>query len=304
MAFATALTSLARQAAAACAVLVLAGCVGNSTFDQLNAATPIGSGFDIALFKDYSYLARSFGTQADPGGQAFDAADSISLTATDNTVEGLANTYAQKALTLAKGDEVLPEVAADSDVDAENVRLELLRDLDQGRDKAPEDAARAQADYDCWLLDRRIPSLAEAAATCRRSVTASLARLERDLNPATATPAPAPMAAPQPAAFDIEFGFQSAKIPADQQATIAQIIAAARAGKQSHITVVGHADTAEKSIPLSEKRADAVKAALVQLGAREAAIAASGAGTDDPAVQTDDNVKEPKNRRVVITLVP
>ena len=166
------------------AALALAGCVGNSAFDDLNATQPMGSAFSVALFKDYSYLAHSFGTDSEPSGQAFDAGQSISLTDTDNTISGLVGAYAEKALAAGKGDEILPEAAPDGDMDAENVRLELLRDLDEGRDKAPEDAARAQADFDCWIMDRRVDTLAAAAATCRRSVTASLARLERDLNPA------------------------------------------------------------------------------------------------------------------------
>ncbi len=286
------------------AVLALAGCVGNSTFDDLDATQPVGSAFAVALFKDYSYLARSFGTDSGPSGQAFDAEQSISLTNADNTVTGLANAYAQKALAAGKGDEILPEAPQDSDVDAENVRLQLLRDLDQGRDKAPEDAARAQADFDCWMMNRRVDSLAAAAATCRRSVTGSLARLERDLNPAPAPPAPAPSAAAQPVEFTVTFGSGSATIFPEQLATIAQAIAAARTGRQTRITVVGHSDTAESSQKLSLQRAQVVKDALVMQGARPEAIEASGVGKDNLAVQTEDHVKELKNRRVVISLVP
>ena len=40
--------------------------------------------------------------------------------------------------------------------------------------------------------------------------------------------------------------------------------------------------------------------ALVDMGARRAAIQASGVGETDLAVQTDDGVKEAKNRRAVI----
>src|SRR5579862_9378566 len=128
------------------AALGLSGCIGDSSFDELNSMQPIGTAFSAALFKDYSYLAKSFGTQAAPAGQAFDSEGAISLTGADNTISGLANAYAQKGLAAGRGEDVLPEPAPDADADAENVRLELLRDLDDGRDKAPEDAARAQAD--------------------------------------------------------------------------------------------------------------------------------------------------------------
>jgi outer membrane protein OmpA-like peptidoglycan-associated protein len=316
MAFAIASPSAFRAAAprfarflAVSAALTLAGCVGNSVYDQLNATDPVGSSFAVSLFKDYSYLARSFGAQEGPAGSAFDAEGSIALSDTDNTIAGLANSYAQKALLAGKGEEVLPEAAPDGDTDAENVRLELLRDLDQGRDKAPDDAARAQADYDCWVMNRRVDSLTAAAKACRRSVTGSLARLERNLNPAATIAPPAPVAPPpvataQPMEFTITFASRSAVIAPDQLATISQAIAAARTGRQAHITVVGHSDTDENSEPLSLKRANAVKDALVLQGARGDAIQAKGVGQDDLAAQTGDHVREPKNRRVVITLVP
>jgi OOP family OmpA-OmpF porin len=294
--------------------LLLTGCVGNSAFDEINATQPVGTAFSAALFKNYAYLAKSFGTQSAPAGQAFDANSAISLTGADNTISGLANSYAQKALTAGRGDDVLPEPAPDGDADAENVRLELLRDLDDGRDKAPDDAARAQADYDCWIMNRSVPSLAGAARTCRRSVTVSLARLEHTLTPTASAPqasdAPAPSPAPpapsvaQPVQFTVTFGARSAALSADAMATIGQAISAARTGRQSHIAVVGHTDTEENSEPLSLRRANAVENALVAQGARTEAITVSGVGKDDLAVQTADHVKEPKNRRVVISLLP
>jgi outer membrane protein OmpA-like peptidoglycan-associated protein len=293
-----------------CAVsAVLTGCIGSTSFDDLNATQPVGSAFAISLFRDYSYLARSFGAQSAPPGQAFDARQSISLSETDNTIAWLADAYAQKALSAGKGEEVLPESAPEGDADAENVRLELLRDLDQGREKAPDDAARAQADFDCWVMNRRVDTLAGASATCRRSVTQSLARLERQLNPAPPPPPPAPAAPPpsaaaQPAEFTVTFGYRSAALSPGQLETVAQAIAAARAGGQAHIAVVGHTDSAEDSQKLSLQRAEAVKRALVTQGARPEAIDATGVGKSDPAVQTDDKVKEPQNRRAVITLAP
>jgi OOP family OmpA-OmpF porin len=318
------------------ALLSLSACIGNTAFDQLNTTTPVGSAFQLAQFKDYAYLARSFGTQSDPGGQAFDAEGSISLTASDNTVAGLAYAYVKKALAAGRGDEVLPEAVPDIDADADNVRLELLRDLDEGRDKAPDEAARAQADFDCWILDRKVPELASAAKICRRSVTASLMALEHAMKAAdepapegqsapgaaepsqpaaadtgSAAPPPAPPApAPQQAAqvqasgYTLYFEYRSAVIAPDQMPAIDAAIAAARAGGQSHIVVVGHSDSAEDSEKLSLARARAVAHALVSDGARPESIATSGLGKTDPAVETADHVKEAKNRRVVITLVP
>jgi len=83
--------------------LTLAGCAGNSIFDDLDAAQPTGSPFSQALFKDYAYLARSFGTSSEPSGESFDAQGSMSLTGTDSTTENLAVAFAEKALSAAKG---------------------------------------------------------------------------------------------------------------------------------------------------------------------------------------------------------
>lgn len=284
------------------ALVLLSGCVGRSAFDEINATEPIGTTFSNSLFKNYGYLAKSFGTSEAPPGQAFDADSDISLTGADNTISGLANAYAQKALAAGRGDDVLPEPAPDGDADAENVRLELLRDLDDGRDKAPEESARAQADYDCWVMNRRVPSLGAAARACRRSVTASLGKLEHVLNPQTAStaeapspppasaPIPAPAAAPAPTLtsapvppptvaapasgtqFTVSFAAHSATLSSEGMAVIGQVIDAARVGHQARIRVIGHSDTGENSRALALKRAKVVEAALVQDGARADAI--------------------------------
>jgi outer membrane protein OmpA-like peptidoglycan-associated protein len=291
--------------AALLATLALAGCGGNSIFDDLDAAQPTGSPFSQALFKDYAYLARSFGTTSEPSDQSFDAQGSMSLTGEDATTENLAILFAQKALTAAKGEEPLPEPAPDGDADADAMRLRLLRDLDQGREKAPEDAARAQVDYDCWILNNRVTSQKAAAEQCRHSLDGSLAQLEHDLNP---SPPPPPPAAQAPAAdYTVYFDFDSWSLTAEALTTIQQAIATARSGGQSRITIVGHTDTVGGvafNQRLSEKRANVVKDVMAQMGARPESIQTSGVGKTDLAVQTGDQVKEAKNRRSVITLLP
>jgi len=285
------------------AVLALGGCVGTSPYEDLMQAQPNGSPFARALFQDYSYLARSFGVGQAPSTTAFDASGSISIASLDSDVADVANAYAEKALVAAKGEEPLPEPAATDDEKAEQLRQRLLRALDQGRTKVPAAAARAQADYDCWTLNSTVDSLAAAAAACRRSFNASLARLESQLNPVAA---PAPAAAPS-ADFTAYFDLNSAVLTPDGMAVLRQAIDTARAGRQSRITVVGHTDTLGSppyNVALSKKRAAAIRDALVSMGARPAAIQISGVGEDGLAVQTPDGVAEAKNRRAVVTLLP
>lgn len=285
------------------AALALGGCINNSAYEDLMQAQPNGSPFARALFQDYSYLARSFGIGEAPSTTAFDASDSISIASLDSDVADVANAYAEKALVAARGEEPLPEPAPTDDEAAEKLRMRLLRALDQGRAKAPAAAARAQADYDCWVLNGTVDSLAAAAAACQRSFNASLPRLESQLNPVAA---PASAAAPS-ADFTALFGLNSAELTADGIAVLRRAIDTARAGRQSRIAVVGHTDTLGSppyNVTLSKKRAQAIRDALVRMGARPAAIQISGVGEEDLAVQTPDGVAEAKNRRAAVTLIP
>ncbi|HWA31621.1 MAG TPA: OmpA family protein [Rhizomicrobium sp.] len=294
---------LFRIAFVAVALLSLSACAGNGLLDQLDQATPVGSDFSKELFKNYAYLARSFGDQADQASTAFDADNSLSLSGGNGDVADLATAYAQKALDAAQGQEVLPEPPPDGDADAATMRDRLLKALEDGRGKFPADAARAQAEYDCWVMDRSVAGLQQASAQCRRGLDAALSQLEHELNP---TP-PAPPAPPPATDYQVYFDLNSWDLKAEQLTTLQQAIATARAGGQSRITIVGHTDTSGSAAynqRLSVKRANVVEEALVDMGARREAISTSGVGENDLAVQTGDGVKEPKNRRAVVTLVP
>ena len=88
---------------------------------------------------------------------------------------------------------------------------------------------------------------------------------------------------------------------------LTDVINTARTGGQTNITIVGHTDTSGPSDynqKLSVRRANVVVEALVDMGARRTALHASGVGETDLALQTEDGVKEAKNRRTVITLQP
>jgi hypothetical protein len=190
-------SKFAYQILAGTAVVLLGGCIGTSALSQMDRTRPIGDPFSQALFKNYAALAHSFGEVGTPtSGTPFDAAQSISLGTMSSDVADIANTYAQKALETAQGDEILPEDPDSNLKNSDTLRLQLLRDLDQGRDKTPGDAARAQADYDCWIVNGRSDALRRASQQCRRSLGSTLARLEQSL--AATTPglvAPAASAA-------------------------------------------------------------------------------------------------------------
>jgi outer membrane protein OmpA-like peptidoglycan-associated protein len=273
--------------------LTLSACVSTSSLDQLAGTTPSGSAFSQALFHNYAYLARSFGQSADTSGSLFDSG---------NDLDTLAEAFATKALLAAKGSEVEPEPASS---DSAGLRDRLVRALAEGKDRFPSDAARAQADFDCWMLNSTVASQAAAAGQCHASFNNTLGRLESDLHPRAFVP-PTSSAAPA-ASYSVYFNFGSWTLAGEQLTTLQQAIAAARAGRQTRISIVGHTDTSgavEHNQALSLKRANAVAETLVDMGARREAIQTSGVGESDPVVQTGDDVKEARNRRAVVTLLP
>jgi hypothetical protein len=158
--------------------VALAGCMNFSSLDDLELVQPPANPFAQALFKNYSFLARSFGDVGEAGYTSFDEDGSIPLTETDATVASLANTYAQKAVVLSKGEIVDPEPSRD--IKTHDLRDRLVRALTPGRDNFPRDAARAQADWDCWRLNLTASGQAAAAEQCRRSFNVTLPRLEAE----------------------------------------------------------------------------------------------------------------------------
>jgi outer membrane protein OmpA-like peptidoglycan-associated protein len=319
---------------AAVAGCALSACVIQSSYEQLDAVTPTGSAFSKALFKDYAYLSRSFGADTARAGTTFDADGSIPLTPFTSDETDLANAFADKALVAGRGEEVVVEPAPDGDLASQQVRLRVLTAIDGGRDKAPEDTARLQTDYDCWIMNSRVDTQKAAAARCRAAMNSMLAVVERQIPPpapaapdasaspdasapadaSTAPPPAAPPAATPAAAapvatsqpgYTLYFDLNSAAVTTDDMAAVQQAIDDARHGKQAHIAVVGYADKGERSAQkLSEKRADAVRDLLVKLGARKEAIQVSGAGNANLMAPSAAGGTDSPNRRAVITLVP
>jgi outer membrane protein OmpA-like peptidoglycan-associated protein len=309
-------------AAASVLALGLAGCstlFGDDDATDDTAATTTGSAFTQALGKDYTDLAsQASSLPAEPGEEKgfFDSLNPFSDSA-DSSSDLLAKAYTAKAELANAGTEPEPEAAAGPAV--ANVRARLVRAVAAGKEQFPEQAARAQADFDCWVLYGTVPSAAAAAQACKTSLDSSLMRLETAARPApapfvptaapppvTSAPAPAPVAA-QSADFTVYFDFDSWTLKAEQLKVLTAVIDTARTGGQANITVVGHTDTsgsAEYNQKLSVHRANVVVEALVDMGALRAHIHASGVGKTDLAVQTPDGVKEAKNRRTVITLQP
>lgn len=108
-----------------------------------------------------------------------------------------------------------------------------------------------------------------------------------------------------PANFIVYFGFDKTNLTDAARATIDEVIAAVNAMGTSALSVVGHTDTmasVEYNQGLSERRAKRVADALAERGVPSGAMTLAGRSENELAVQTGDQVREPLNRRVEITL--
>ncbi|MBV9549014.1 MAG: OmpA family protein [Alphaproteobacteria bacterium] len=286
-----------------------------------------GSPFTQGLLTAYTDLANQADALPSEEGGLF---STLTLGAFDSESpkDMLKRAFTAKADLAGSGQEPAIEAAPSPAIAPVHDRLATA--LAAGKDRFPEQAARAQSDYDCWVLFGMVPTAAANAATCKSQLDTSLPNLEVALRPAPPPiPVPPPMTAPAPAPvttapvapvtpppaqtapattnFTVYFDFDSWTLTAEDLTVLTNVINTARTGGQSHITVVGHTDTSGSAAynqRLSVRRANVVVEALVDMGARRAAIQASGVGETDLAVQTGDNVKEAKNRRTVVDLKP
>ncbi len=308
--------------AAALAILVLAGCAGD---DEGSAASP----FSEALARNYTDLANQAAEAPVPEsdeGFLDSTADFFTnpfglfgdSSSGDSMNELLVKAFTTKADLASQGEEPAPEPAP-PDATAQTMHDRLVRAVDAGKDGFPEQAARAQADYDCWVLDAGVTGMGQAAQACKTSLDGSLLALENAARPAPApsafpiapvapvAPPPPPPPATAPADYTVYFDLDSWTLTAEDLTVLTNVINTARAGGQSRITVVGHTDTsgpAPYNQRLSVRRANVVVEALVDMGARRASIQASGVGESDLAVATADGTKEARNRRAVVDLLP
>lgn len=171
-----------RMAGLSLSALFLIGCVNNTALDDLRDTTPTGSAFNKALFKNYGALARSFGEVGAASGVSFDGDASFELTEMDSAVGALANAYATKAIIAARGSLVEPEAGVD--IPTHKMRNRLIRALERGKESFPADSARAQAEYDCGLMNLTVPAMRASSKKCLAAFENAVKKLEAEAKPA------------------------------------------------------------------------------------------------------------------------
>jgi len=232
-----------------------------------------------------------------------------------------ADYFAEKALAANKsGNGVIqPEDPEKWDIDEAHMgeligaRRDLMAAFDLGaREIAPEEAAIAQAKYDCWVEQQEEGHQPTHIAACRDQFAAALSALQGRMQAAMPQPEPQPEPATRMVIGEelaktiLYFDFDKANLTPDSAFKIDSFVEQMKGLQDVVVFVEGHADRAGPSDynqDLSEQRAEMVRAALIREGIvigdlEELKTAAQG--ESQPAVNTPDGVPEQANRRVEV----
>jgi OOP family OmpA-OmpF porin len=110
---------------------------------------------------------------------------------------------------------------------------------------------------------------------------------------------------PRPVKFMLYFLENSEELTPDSKRELAKILPALMNYPAPEVVVVGHTDrvgSVEYNDALSLRRAERLRAELVQIGIPRDRIQTVGRGEREPLVATEDEVAEPRNRRVEVTV--
>jgi len=259
--------------------------------EAVRTIQPNGAGFEQKLAKEYKDLSVF---EADEMGDWTDA-----------------ERFAEKGLRAAGGTAPMPFEPRQWNIDSastrselETARTDLVSTLDAGgRSVAPTEAAVAQARYDCWVEQAEEGHQFDHIAACRTSYMAAIAALKEAMQPTRTT---YETVQEEISRDTVYFDWDKSEIRADQKRELDAFLAEMRKIEPVTLYIEGHADTsgpADYNAQLSLRRAEAVRAELVSQGMtvgelRDLQLQAKG--EDSPAVPTGDNVREERNRRVVV----
>ncbi len=287
------------------AVMALAGCGLPGTFyaEPFSKEVISGTDFNAELAKAYQQRVNN------------------SIESDANWI--LAGMYAKKGSAAQAGETVLPwdytgyeeqptyrsGVPADraSKYNLNTYQAELLSALDNGgRVNRPYACAQAQAHYD-WLIDETFQDTPPAQVDEEDKIAADFVKFLTECKGVQPVePVQESKAEPAGATeWVVYFGWDQYNLTAEAQSAIDTVVSTLQSAAGKALSVVGYTDTSGGNAynqRLSVKRANEVVTALRNRGANVAL--SQGRGESDLAKATDDGVKEPLNRRAVITLKP
>lgn len=260
--------------------------------ERLQETEPTGTPFTQALAKEYQTFAEF---------EAYEMADWIDQ-----------QYFARKGLRAASGEVVAPEELSGWNLPEGKIdelaaaRSRLIGALNKGgRINHPEDAAHAQAKFDCWVEQQEENHQPEDIEECQREFEAALAKLVELVEEPEPQPAAQPEPQPEPVTFMVFFDFDSSALNDGAMAVIGLAEDRLPDYEDGFISIVGHTDTAgpaSYNSELSMRRAQAVRDALTNMGVAPGQMSIDARGESDPMIETGDGVRSPQNRRVAITI--
>jgi outer membrane protein OmpA-like peptidoglycan-associated protein len=110
---------------------------------------------------------------------------------------------------------------------------------------------------------------------------------------------------PSPIHFILYFKTGSTELTEESRKLLDEVLSTTLSRKSTDVSVVGHTDrvgTREDNFKLALGRAELVKQILVSQGIDPDFIDVTSHGEDNPLVKTEDEVSEPRNRRVEVVV--
>lgn len=264
---------------------LLSGCAEFS-LEELRQAESAGSPFQRALSNYYLAFAESEAEQ-------FDWLD--------------VRHFADKGLLAAYGSDTAPEDPANW-----NVPEAMLPELMAGYEKLmsvltpakrtaePELTAHAQYLYDCWVEQQEENWQLDDIAACREGFYRIIDKLE-NLSPPEKAPRPLISAS----AYIVFFDWNSTTLTSTAQQVIDTVVTDLKMAGQYDVVLNSHADrsgSTKYNLELSQRRAEAVRRALIKEGIPADRITFYAFGESDTRIPTEDGTREQGNRRVEIYL--
>lgn len=288
--------------------LVLGACViglgacsnyqAHSEVKALNEVQAVGSPFTQYLAGEYrDYTNRELN-------EMFDYPDALH--------------FARKGLAAASGEVVMPEPISDWNLNPQHMeelstaRGRLVVAFDLGaREVAAQQSAIAQARFDCWIEQQEENWQTDDIAACKNQFMEAMTALEGMVKPsavmqpiAEVTPEPTAPMKVEEAMYLVFFDFDKSAVAASGESVLDAVGQEVKGRSLNTVNVLGHTDRAGSRTynnRLALKRANAVRDALINRGVAASLIKVDGRGEDQNLVATDDNVREPANRRAEIT---
>lgn len=226
--------------------------------------------------------------------------------------------FARKGLAAAAGEVVMPEPISDWNLNPQHMeelstaRGRLVVAFDLGaREVAAQQSAIAQARFDCWIEQQEENWQDNDISQCKNQFMEAMNALEGMVQPAPVPPEPMlPVEAPaapmkvEEAMYLVFFDFDKSAIASSGESVLDAVGTEVKSRSLNAVNVLGHTDRAGSRTynnRLALKRANSVREALIKRGVNASLIKVDGRGEDQNLVATDDNVREPANRRAEIT---